>query len=126
MFLFDAAGFLPKDFDRTQEFDIEPGELNEEQLQIIMVEAEAYLRASGIITPEVWLSITTVEKAALVTAGNRIRVSDSVNTGEAAQGLEGLMNVQSELDGGAEADRMSLAIACASAAANTKNKVVAR
>lgn len=88
--------------------DMNGQKLSDEALAIIIDNAEAFLRAGGVITWDMWSSMSDETKAAFLTAGQRIRVETCYLTGLCAQNIDSALEVFSKLDGGDAKVRMFL------------------
>ena len=76
--------------------------------QPIAAEAYDFLRAGGSLSLSDWLALSDQSAAALVAAGNRIRVEQALRSGLAARSREGAAAVSSEVDGGRAMDVVSV------------------
>jgi hypothetical protein len=61
------------------------GEPTEGDASALCDGAEAYLRASGMVTPELWGSLSELSRAAFVAAGNLIRKEHAADIGMATR-----------------------------------------
>lgn len=71
-------------------------------LTVLTGQAEAFLTAGGVVPPRSWLSLSEVERAALVAAGQRRQVAQAVRGGRASSGE--VLEVLAEVDGGVAHD----------------------
>tara|TARA_Y100000310_G_scaffold340657_1_gene437216 strand:- start:9 stop:386 length:378 start_codon:yes stop_codon:yes gene_type:complete len=76
------------------------GDLPEATKEVLSQEAEAFLRAGGVVTMDLWEDLSLESKAAFVIAGNRLRIENAVRVGMAAQSEEMACRVMSDADGG--------------------------
>lgn len=89
------------------EAEMTPPELDRLR-QILAQEALNYLQAGGVVLPENWLMLSSLERAALTAAGRRLQVEQAVRIGQATQGDLAALRVRGEVDGGLAHDDAAL------------------
>jgi len=76
------------------------GDLPEDAREVLVQESEAFLRAGGMVTMDLWENLSLESRTAFVVSGTRLRIENAVRIGLASQGQEMACRVMSDADGG--------------------------
>jgi hypothetical protein len=81
-------------------------EIDPALLDVIRDSHRLFLKAGGVVPPEVWMTIPIAIRAAMAAAGDDVRRESAAWTGLAASGPEGFAEVMAPLDHGLSIEQM--------------------
>lgn len=99
-------------------------ELPDEQLEILLTQADAFLRAGGHVSLSEWLELTAIERSAMMVAGDRLAFQNAALTGQASQGPDGLAETIAPIDNGETREAIALTRAAEAAALKLENEPI--
>lgn len=76
------------------------GDLPEDAREVLAQESEAFLRAGGIVTMDLWENLSLESRTAFVVSGTRLKIENAVRIGLASQSKEMACRVMADADGG--------------------------